>query len=151
MIDAKMPDNLPQWMKDHVDRYMKSGGKDGHMFTTPTQPGLSVPSLLLVTKGRKTGNKHLFPLFYGETGKSYFLVASKGGAPDHPGWYKNILANPEVEVQVGTKTLQAKARTVSGAERAKLWDSAVVWWPPYVDYQKKTAREIPVVVLDPLP
>ena len=150
MIDAKMPDNLPQWMKDHVDRYLKSGGKDGHMFTTPTQPGLSVPSLLLVTKGRKTGKKHLFPLFYGETGKSYFLVASKGGAPDHPGWYKNIVANPEVELQVGTKKLKAKARTASGAERAKLWDQAVVWWPPYVDYQKKTAREIPVVVLDPI-
>jgi proline iminopeptidase len=75
-------------------------------------------------------------------------VASKGGAPDHPGWYKNILANPEVELQVGTRTVKAKARTVSGAERAKLWDNAVVWWPPYVDYQKKTQREIPVVVLD---
>ncbi len=152
MIDAKMPENLPQWMKDHVDRYLKSGGKDGHMYTTnfPNQPQRTVPSLLLVTKGRKTGNKHLFPLFYGDAGKGYFIVASKGGAPDHPGWYKNIQANPEVEVQVGTKTLTAKARTVSGAERAKLWDQAVVWWPPYVDYQKKTAREIPVVVLDPV-
>jgi len=151
MIDAKMPDNLPQWMKDHVDRYLKSGGKDGHMYTTnfPNQPQRTVPSLLLVTKGRKTGKKHLFPLFYGEAGKGYFIVASKGGAPDHPGWYKNILANPEVELQVGTKTLKAKARTVSGAERAKLWDNAIVWWPPYVDYQKKTDREIPVVVLDP--
>jgi proline iminopeptidase len=150
MIDAKMPENLPQWMKDHVDRYLKSGGKDGHMFTTPNQPGLSVPSLLLVTKGRKTGKKHLFPLFYGEAGKSYFLVASKGGAPDHPGWYKNILANPEVELQVGTKTMKAKARTASGAERQKLWDNAITWWPPYFDYQKKTQREIPVVVLDPV-
>ena len=150
MIGAKMPENLPQWMKDHVDRYLKSGGKDGHMFTTPNQPGLSVPSLLLVTKGRKTGKKHLFPLFYGEAGKSYFLVASKGGAPDHPGWYKNILANPEVELQVGTKTMKAKARTASGAERQKLWDNAITWWPPYFDYQKKTQREIPVVVLDPV-
>jgi len=152
MIDAKMPDNLPQWMKDHVDRYLKSGGKDGHMYTTnfPNQPQRTVPSLLLVTKGRKTGKKHLFPLFYGEAGKGYFIVASKGGAPDHPGWYKNIQANPDVEVQVGTKTLKAKARTVSGSERAKLWDQAIVWWPPYVDYQKKTQREIPVVVLDPV-
>ena len=153
MTDAKMPDKLPQWMKDHVDRYLKSGGTDGHMYTTnfPNQPQRTVPSLLLVTKGRKTGNKHLFPLFYGDVGKGYFIVASKGGAPDHPGWYKNIVVNPEVELQVGTKKLKAKARTVSGAERAKLWDQAVVWWPPYVDYQKKTAREIPVVVLDPLP
>jgi proline iminopeptidase len=153
MTEAKMPDNLPQWMKDHVDRYLKSGGTDGHMYTTnfPNQPQRTVPSLLLITKGRKTGNKHLFPLFYGEAGKGYFIVASKGGAPDHPGWYKNIVVHPEVELQVGTKKLKAKARTVSGTERAKLWDQAVVWWPPYVDYQKKTAREIPVVVLDPLP
>jgi len=152
MIDAKMPENLPQWMKDHVDRYLKSGGKDGHMYTAnfPNMPSRTVPSLLLVTKGRKTGKKHLFPLFYGETGKGYFIVASKGGAPDHPGWYKNILANPEVELQVGTKTLKAKAHTVSGSERAKLWDNAITWWPPYVDYQKKTDREIPVVVLDPV-
>ena len=152
MTEAKMPDSLPQWMKDHVDRYLKSGGTDGHMYTTnfPNQPQRTVPSLLLITKGRKTGNKHLFPLFYGETGAGYFIVASKGGAPDHPGWYKNIVVHPEVELQVGTRKLKARARTVSGAERAKLWDQAVVWWPPYVDYQKKTAREIPVVVLDPV-
>src|SRR5262249_56955952 len=96
MIDAKMPDNLPQWMKDHVDRYLKSGGKDGHMFTTPTQPGLSVPSLLLVTNSRKSGKKHLFPLFYGEAGKSYFILSSKGRAPHPPGWYNYILTNTEV-------------------------------------------------------
>ena len=151
-MEAKLAPKMPQWMVDHANKYMSSGGKDGHMYTTnfPNQPQRTVPSLLLVTKGRKTGKKHLFPLFYAETGKSYFVVASKGGAPDHPGWYKNILANPEVELQVGTRTLKARARTVSGAERAKLWDNAVAWFPPYVDYQKKTQREIPVVVLDPV-
>jgi len=152
MAEARLPDNLPQWMKDHTARYLKSGGTDGHMYTMklPDRPQLTVPSLLLTTKGRKSGDKWLFPLFYGETGKSYFIVASKGGAPDHPGWYKNILANPEVEIQVGTKKLKARARTASGAERQKLWDQAIVWWPPYVDYQKKTSREIPLVVLDPV-
>jgi proline iminopeptidase len=150
MIQAKIPTTLPKWQLDHVDLYLKSGGKEGHMFSTPTQPGRSVPSLLLVTKGRKSGEKYLFPLFYGETGKSYYLIASKGGAPDHPGWYKNILAHPEVELQVGTKTLKARARTASGAERQKLWDHSLTWWPPYADYQKKTQREIPVVVLDPV-
>jgi proline iminopeptidase len=109
-----------------------------------------VPSLLLTTTGRKSGDKWMFPLFYGEAGKGYFIVASKGGAPDHPGWYKNILANPEVELQVGTKKLKARARTVSGAERQKLWDQAIVWWPAYVEYQEKTKREIPVVVLEPV-
>ena len=153
MIDAKVPAGLPQWMSDHIDRYLKSGGKDGHMYTIKP-PGMdkeiTVPALLLVTKGRKSGEKYLFPLFYGETGSSYYIVASKGGAPDHPGWYKNILANPDVEVQVGTKTVKAKARTASGAEREKLWEGALKFWPPYADYKKKTDREIPVVVLDPV-
>ena len=69
---------------------------------------MTVPSLLLTTTGRKSGEKFIFPLFYGETGNSYIIVASKGGAPEHPGWYRNLLANPEVEVQVGTKKLKAE-------------------------------------------
>jgi proline iminopeptidase len=152
MTEAKLPSNLPQWMKDHTDRYLKSGGTDGHMYTAsfPGKEPRTVPSLLLTTTGRKSGDKWMFPLFYGEAGKGYFIVASKGGAPDHPGWYKNILANPEVELQVGTKKLKARARTVSGAERQKLWDQAIVWWPAYVEYQEKTKREIPVVVLEPV-
>lgn len=154
MIDAKIPTGLPQWMSDHIDRYLKSGGKDGHLYTIKP-PGMdkeiTVPALLLVTKGRKTGEKYLFPLFYGESGGNYFIVASKGGAPDHPGWYKNLKAHPEVEIQVGTKTVKAKARDAHGAERSKLWDEAVKFWPPYTDYQKKVpGREIPVVVLEPV-
>ena len=68
---------------------------------------------------------HLFPLFYGRAGKSYHVIASKGGASDHPGWYKNLLADPEAEIQVGTEHLKAKARTASGTERQKLWDDAL--------------------------
>ena len=110
-----------------------------------------MPSLLLTTTGRKSGQKFLFPLFYGKTGNSYFVIASKGGAPEHPGWYKNILANPEVEIQVGTDKIKARARTASGEERAKLWEQAAGFRPPYLDYQKKVPeREIPVVVLDPI-
>ena len=152
MTEAKLAPNMPKWMVDHTNLYLSSGGKEGHMYTAafPGKETMTVPSLLLTTTGRKSGQKFLFPLFYGKTGNSYFIIASKGGAPEHPGWYKNILANPEVEVQVGTKTVKARARTVSGAERQKLWDDAIVWWPPYVDYQKKTQREIPVVVLDPV-
>lgn len=152
MIEAKVPANLPGWMQQHVDRYLGSGGKDGHMYEidVPNVGHLTVPALLLVTKGRKSGEKYLFPLFYGEAGNSYFIVASKGGAPDHPGWFKNIQANPEVELQVGTKTVKAKARIAQGAERSKLWDASLKFWPPYADYQKKTDREIPVVVLDPV-
>ena len=152
MADAKLAPNLPDWMVEHANRYMASGGTDGHIYkiTQPGRPELNVPSLLLTTTGRKSGDKYIFPLFYGESGNSYFIVASKGGAPEHPGWYRNIEAHPEVEVQVGTKKLKAKARTATGAERARLWEESLKFWPPYADYQQKTAREIPVVVLDPV-
>jgi proline iminopeptidase len=83
-------------------------------------------------------------------GDSCFVIASKGGAPQHPGWYRNILANPDVEVQVATKKMKARARTTEGEERFRLWKKALEFWPPYADYQFKTEREIPVVVLDPV-
>ena len=119
--------------------------------TSPNAAPLTVPSLLLVTTGRKSGQKFLFPLFYGKTGNSYFVIASKGGAPEHPGWFRNIQADPNVEVQVGTAKIKARARVATGAERAKLWDQAVGFFPPYADYQIKSGgREIPVVVLDPV-
>lgn len=153
MTDFQIAPNLPKWMKDHVDRYLSSGGTDGHMYkiTLPNMPELTVPSLLLITKGRKSGQKFLFPLFYGRAGKGYFVIASKGGAPEHPGWYRNLMANPDVEIQVGTAKMKARARVAAGEERAKLWKEGVVFWPPYADYQVKAgAREIPVVVLDPV-
>ncbi len=152
MSDAKLAPNLPGWMLQHANRYLSSGGVDGHMYTVtpPGYPEMTVPSLLLTTTGRKSGEKFIFPLFYGEAAGGYVIVASKGGAPEHPGWYRNLVANPEVEVQVGTRHLKAKARTVSGEERARLWDLAVKFWPPYADYQKKTEREIPVVMLEPV-
>lgn len=153
MADAKLAPNLPGWMLEHTNRYLASGGADGHMYRMqmPGRPEMTVPSLLLTTTGRKSGEKYIFPLFYGEAGDSYFVVASKGGAPEHPGWYRNILANPEVEVQVGTKKMHAKARTATGAERARLWVKGLEFWPPYAEYQVKAGdREIPVVVLDPV-
>ena len=98
----------------------------------------------------QVGEKFIFPLYYGKAGDSYIVVASKGGAPQHPGWYRNLLADPEVDVQVGTAKMKARARTATGEERARLWQEALKFWPPYADYQKKTEREIPVVVLDPV-
>lgn len=152
MTDAKLAPNLPEWMLRHANRYLSSGGIDGHMYkvTPPGYAEMMVPSLLLTTTGRKSGQKFIFPLFYGKTGDSYFIVASKGGAPDHPGWYKNLLANPDVEVQVATQKFKGRARTTNGAERARLWQEALKFWPPYADYDRKTEREIPVVVLDPV-
>ena len=153
MSEAKLAPNLPDWMVEHAKRYLSSGGNDGHLYriSQPGRPQLTVPSLLLTTTGRKSGEKYIFPLFYGEDGGRYFVVASKGGAPRHPVWYLNLQANPEVEVQVGTRKLKARARTAAGEERARLWQKALQFWPPYADYQKKTDREIPVVVLDPIP
>jgi proline iminopeptidase len=137
-------------MKDHADLYLRSGGKEGHMYKVPTG-AKPVSSLLLITTGRKSGEKWMFPLFYGKAGNGYFVIASKGGAPEHPGWYRNMQAHPEVEIQVGTKKMKARARTATGDERKRLWDQAVSFYPPYADYEKKAgAREIPVVVLDPV-
>jgi proline iminopeptidase len=152
MADAKLAPNMQEWQVEHTNLYLGSGGKEGHMMkrTPPGYSEMDVPSLLLTTTGRKSGEKFIFPLFYGTTGDSYIIVASKGGAPDHPGWYKNLVANPTVEVQVGTKKFKAKARTATGDERARLWPVALSFWPPYADYEKKTEREIPVVVLDPV-
>jgi len=152
MAEAKLAPNLPDWMVEHANRYLASGGTDGHMYkvTVPQRGEITVPALLLTTTGRKSGDTFIFPLFYGTDGGSYFVVASKGGAPQHPGWYRNILANPDVEVQVGTKKMNARARTTAGEERLRLWKKAIEFWPPYADYQLKTEREIPVVVLDPV-
>ena len=94
--------------------------------------------------------KFVFPLFYGKAGDGYIVVASKGGAPQHPGWYRNLLANPDVDVQVGTQKFKARARTATGDERTRLWQEALKFWPPYAEYQQKTEREIPVVLLDPV-
>ena len=152
MTQAKLAPNLPGWMVDHANRYLSSGGAEGHLYkmTQPGRPEMTVPALLLTTIGRKSGERFIFPLFYGTADDSYFVVASKGGAPHHPGWYRNILANPDVEIQVGTAKLTARARTATGEERARLWQKSLEFWPPYADYQTKTEREIPVVVLDPV-
>ena len=152
MTDAKLAPNLPQWMVEHSNRYLASGGTDGHMYemSQPGRPKITVPSLMLTTTGRKSGQRYMFPLFYGKVGDSYLIVASKGGAPEHPGWYRNIQSNPDVEVMVGPLTLKARARTVTGPERVALWAEALKFWPPYADYALKTTREIPVVLLEPL-
>jgi deazaflavin-dependent oxidoreductase (nitroreductase family) len=152
MADAKLAPSMPEWMVKHANLYLASGGKEGHMYKVdvPGRGEITAPALLLTTTGRKSGEKFIFPLFYGTEGGSYIIVASKGGAPEHPGWYRNILVNPDVEVQAGTKKVKARARTASGEERSRLWKKALEFWPPYADYALKTEREIPVVVLDPV-
>jgi deazaflavin-dependent oxidoreductase (nitroreductase family) len=150
MSEVLIPAHLPDWMRDHIHRYLESDGADGHMWDSSAAggPGL-VPTLLLTTTGRKSGKPQILPLIYGKTENSYVIVASKGGAPSHPAWYLNLTAHPEVAVQVEAKKFRARARTATGSERSTLWDQMVGIFPPYDDYQKKTAREIPIVILEP--
>ena len=128
----------------HVRRYRETGGKVGHDW----REGSTI--LLLTTAGRKSGDKHTTPLIYAQDGARYVIVASKGGAPDHPGWYKNLEKTPEVELQVKDEVFRARARKAQGAERSLLWKKAQEMWPDYDEYAKRTAREIPVVVLERL-
>ena len=111
-------------------------------------PGV-LPTLLLTTTGRKSGEPRALPLIYGTVGESYVVIASKGGMPTHPLWYRNLQARPECELMVGAKSVSARARDAEGDERERLWAQMAEIYPPYRDYQKATEREIPVVVLDP--
>ena len=149
MSDVKVPANLPKWIGDHLQRYLESDGADGHLWDSAPVggPGL-IPTLLLTTTGRRSGQPGIMPLIYGKTDKGYIVVASKGGAPQHPGWYLNLVAHPEVEIQVVADRFRAKARTATGEERVELWKKMSVIYPPYNAYQAKTDREIPVVVLE---
>ena len=112
-------------------------------------PGL-LPTLLLTTKGRKSGEPRALPLIYGTASESYVVIASKGGMPNHPLWFRNLETTPECELKVGSKELSARARVAEGDEREKLWKQMAEVYPPYLDYQKATERTIPVVVLDPV-
>lgn len=127
----------------HVARYRETDGEVGHIW----REGSTV--LLLTTSGRRTGEPRTTPLIYAHgDGDDLVIVASKGGAPEHPGWYRNLVKTPEVEVQVKGDVFPARARTATGEERERLWARAVEIWPHYDEYQQRAEREIPVVVLE---
>ncbi len=126
----------------HVFLYRASGGRIGGRMR-----GMEL--LLLTTVGRKTGKRRTTPLLYGRDGDNLVVVASKGGAPEHPFWYGNLRAQPDVEVQVGRETRAVRARDATAEERPRLWTMMVGHWKDYERYQQRTTREIPVVVLEP--
>jgi deazaflavin-dependent oxidoreductase (nitroreductase family) len=128
--------------EEHVRRYRETDGDEGHIW----REGSTV--LLLTTKGRKTGRETTTPLIYDTDGDTFVIVASKGGAPKHPGWYRNLLKDPEAELQVKGDHFRVRARTVAGEERGRLWKKMNRMWPHYAEYQTKTEREIPIVVLE---
>ncbi|HET7137873.1 MAG TPA: nitroreductase family deazaflavin-dependent oxidoreductase [Gaiellaceae bacterium] len=128
--------------KEHVRRYRETGGEVGHIW----KEGSTV--LLLTTKGRKSGEPRTTPLIYASDGDRYVIVASQGGAPEHPGWYRNLAKDPSVELQVEDEVFPAHARVAEGEERERLWRKANEVWSHYDEYQQKTDRVIPVVVLE---
>jgi deazaflavin-dependent oxidoreductase (nitroreductase family) len=127
--------------KEHVERYQETDGEVGHEWQ-------GTVTLLLTTTGRRTGKEHTTPLIYQPEGDAYLVVASKGGADDHPLWYENLQANPEVQVQVKGDKFPARARTATPDEKPALWRKMTAVWPAYDEYQEKTPRDIPVVVLE---
>ena len=127
---------------DHVRQYRETGGEYGHDW----KEGSS--TLLLTTTGRRSGEPRTTPLIYGRKGDDFLIVASKGGAPEPPAWYENLEQQPEVEIQVLDETIPVRARTATDAEKPDLWEIMAAEWPHYDDYQRKTDRPIPVVVLE---
>lgn len=151
MSDFTVPEHLPEWISTHVRTYLASGGTEGHLWdsTVVGGPGL-LPCLLLVTKGRRSGRKITVPLIYGETGDGrYVIIASRGGTPTHPDWYLNLVADPHVQLQVGTERMRAVASTCEDASRDTVWKKMAEIYPPYDAYQAMTERRIPVVILTP--
>lgn len=148
MAQTSMPKEVMDWITKHRDRYLATNGEDGYLWDASQGGGKGmVPTLLLTTTGRKSGRELVLPLIFGRSGEDYVVVASKGGAPEHPAWYLNLEANPNVTVQVKADKFKARAHTATGQERAALWAKMVEIYGPYADYQKKTDREIPIVVL----
>ena len=127
---------------EHVRQYEATGGTVGHDWN-----GTSV--LVLHTIGRKSGETRKAPLIYGRDGADYVVVASKAGAPDNPGWYKNLLAHPDVAIQVRGDVIPVTARTGTAADKKRVWPIMTAQWPGYDEYQAGTPRDIPVVLLRP--
>jgi len=134
--------NRPVSFRDeHLRRYLETNGADGHIWR-------GMPTLLLTTSGQRTGTPFQTPLIYGEEHGRYLIVASKGGAERHPQWYRNLRATPEVELQVGAERFSARARTATAEEKPALWKLMTGIWPGYDEYQAKTTRVIPLVILE---
>lgn len=128
---------------EHVQAYRETGGENGHEWRD------GVFTLLLTTTGRRTGEPHTAPLIYGQDGDDYIVVASKGGADTHPDWYHNLVADRQVQIQVGAEVMDATATTASEDSRVRLWTLMAAIWPDYDAYAERTERRIPVVRLSP--
>ena len=140
--ESTVVDSPSDWVNSHIKSYVATDGVEGHEFRN------GAPILLLTVLGRKSGVWRRTALIYGQSGDAYVVVASKGGDPKDPAWYTNLTDHSEVHVQVKGKKFTARARVADGEERSRLWDVMAGIWPDYNEYQTKTSRKIPVVVLD---
>lgn len=139
---------VPSWIQDHIELYQRDPDK-GHMWDSSGAGGdMVLPTLLLTSTGAKSGEPRLLPLIYGKQGDNVTIIASKGGAPEHPAWYLNLMANPDCQVQVAHDKFSARARVAQGTEREEIWEHMVSFYPPYTAYQAATDRKIPVIVLE---
>jgi len=138
---TEVKDSATPWVAKHTREYVETDGKKGHKWR-------GVRTLVLTTTGRRSGDKRRNALNYGTDGDDYLVVASKGGHKNHPLWYLNLVADPNVQVQVEAERFNATARVASPAEKRRLWPKMTKIWPEYERYQTRTDRDIPVVILE---
>ena len=143
-VEGEYGPSTRAWVRDQVELYEGSGGTQG---TTLRETGL--PVVIITNRGARSGKLRKTPVMRVEHDGSYAAIASQGGAPTHPRWYYNLRADPFVELQDGSHRRDMIAREVAGEERAQWWERAVAAYPPYAEYQQRTARQIPVFVLEP--
>jgi len=132
-----------KWVRDQVETFERTDGAEGNTLN-------GKPVIILTTRGAKSGKVRKTPLMRVEHDGRYAVVASNGGTPTHPVWFHNVAADPHVELQDGAAKWDMTAREAAGEEKAQWWERAVAAWPEYAEYQKKTDREIPVFVLEPM-
>jgi deazaflavin-dependent oxidoreductase (nitroreductase family) len=137
------PENILGFMQDHIRRYLATDGEDGHLMN-------GFPCLVLTTTGAKSGEQRQAAVIYGQHGNSYVIIASKGGSDTPPAWFINLAASSRGHIQVKAAKMDVTMRVAEGAEREQLWDMMANIFPAYLEYQQKTSRQIPVVILDPM-
>ena len=146
MADGEYVPSPAGWVREQVEAYERTGGKEGG-----TLRDTGLPVVIVTTRGRNTGAIRKIPLMRVEHGGDYALIGSMGGAPKDPVWVHNLRADPAVTIQDGPAPFEAVVREVDGDERAQWWDRAVAAFPPYADYQQRTERTIPVFIASPRP
>ncbi|WP_431902913.1 nitroreductase family deazaflavin-dependent oxidoreductase [Nonomuraea sp. bgisy101] len=140
-MDEEIYDSTTGWVADHIRTYLETGGEKGHMYQ-------GWPTLLLTTRGRKSGRLRRTALIYGQDADRYLLVASNGGSAAHPAWYLNVMADQDVTLQVKADRFAARARTATAEEKPALWAAMTSIFPLYDSYQAKADREIPLVIME---